>query len=364
MRKSIKIKTILFSFIAFIFGLFIGVGTYAFAFTPKADLLYKVTNGELSIHFMELGNQYAGDSIYIKANDNDILIDAGSRSSSASTISNYINNYCKDGILEYVFATHADQDHISAFPEIFNKYQVKNVIDFGSATNKNTSTLQKYRKAVNDEKDCNYAKLSDYKKNEQNNFLSNIDNANSENKTINLGNGITIKILYNYYQEHITENSDENNFSVCLLISQGNDNILLTGDLEKEGEEKLVANNDLPECVLFKAGHHGSKTSSNEVLLNAIKPKNVVFTCVAGSSEYTKNNNNMFPTQDAINRIFKHTINCYVTSLCTSTSPDYSQFTSMNGDIIFSSNKQETKLVCTNNNTLLKDTDWFKKNRK
>ncbi len=365
MRKKTKIKTVLFSIIALIFGLILGTGTYAIAFTPASDILYKVASGDLSIHFLELGNKYAGDSIYIKANDNDILIDAGSRQNSATTICSYIDNYCTDGTLEYVFATHADQDHIAAFPTIFNKYVVKNVIDFGDATGKSTATLQRYRTAVENEKDengkeVNYAKASDYNKE---GFLTNIDNSNPEDKTIDLGNGITIKILYNYYQDHITETRDENNYSVCLLITQGSNNILLSGDLELEGETKLVENNSLPECILFKAGHHGSKTSSNEVLLSKIKPQNVVFTCVAGSCEYTSNKDNMFPTQLAINRISKYTKNCYVTSVCTSTYPDYSQYTSMNGDIIFSSNKQGSKIICNNNSILLKDTEWFKNNR-
>ncbi len=356
MRTKTKIKTVLFSIIALIFGVILGMGSYAIAFTPESDLLYRVTKGELSIHFLELGNKYAGDSIYIKANDYDILIDAGSRPDSASKISSYIDNYCTDNSLEYVIATHADQDHIAAFPKIFEKYEVKNVIDFGTATNKTTKTLEKYRDAVNNEENVKYAKASDYNEPD---FLSNIDNAIPNDKTISLGEGITLKILYNYYQDHKTETTDENNYSVCLLLTQGSNNILLTGDLEKDGEEKLVQNNDLPECVLFKAGHHGSKTSSTEVLLSKIKPKNVVFTCVAGSSEYTDNLLNMFPTQVAIDNISKYTKNCYVTSLCTNTDGKYDKFTSMNGDIIFKSNKNESKIICNNNYDLLKDTKWF-----
>ena len=67
------------------------------------------------IHFMELGNEFAGDSTYIKAGDVDILIDAGSRGNSAPTLNEYIKKYCTDGKLEYVIATHNHQDHIAAF---------------------------------------------------------------------------------------------------------------------------------------------------------------------------------------------------------------------------------------------------------
>ena len=45
-----------------------------------------VAEGELEIHFLELGNKYTGDCTYIKAGDKDILIDAGSKASSIETI--------------------------------------------------------------------------------------------------------------------------------------------------------------------------------------------------------------------------------------------------------------------------------------
>ena len=70
---------------------------------------------DFSIHFLELGNEFAGDSVYIKAGSLDILVDAGSRGNSATTIEEYVNKYCTDGVLEYVISTHAHQDHIAGF---------------------------------------------------------------------------------------------------------------------------------------------------------------------------------------------------------------------------------------------------------
>ena len=93
--------------------------------------------------------------------------------------------------------------------------------------------------------------------------------------------------------------------------------MLFTGDLEKDGEEERIKKNpELPKVDLYKAGHHGSKTSSSEALLSVIQPKTVCICCCAGSPEYTKNANNQFPTQDFINRIAKYTNEIYVTTLC------------------------------------------------
>ena len=127
--------------LALIIGFIAAFAVYTYIKRPKGGDVY--VSGELQIHFMELGNKYTGDSIYIKAGDTDILIDAGSRTDSTDTTSAYINQYCTDGVLEYVIATHADQDHIAGFagsknsPSMFERYEIGTIIDF-ALTNKDT----------------------------------------------------------------------------------------------------------------------------------------------------------------------------------------------------------------------------------
>ena len=172
-----------------------------------------------------------------------------------------------------------------------------------------------------------------------------------------------MEILYQkFYEEHT---SDENDYSVCMLLSQGDYHYLFTGDLEKDGEASLVENNDLPHCKLFKGGHHGSKTSSTSALLAKITPETVCVCCCAGAPEYTKNIDNIFPTQDFITRVGQYTKYIYVTSLATDVDIDKKkwEFTSMNGTIVIRSNGIEFNLTCSNNTTVLKDTEWFAQNR-
>ena len=168
-----------------------------------------------------------------------------------------------------------------------------------------------------------------------------------------------MEILYNYFYEN--RSADENNYSVCLLFNQGDKHFLFTGDLEEEGEEYLVQYNELPEVELFKAGHHGSKTSSNDCLLSVIRPKIVCVCCCAGTDEYTDEPANQFPTQDMIDRVAKYTGRVYVTSLGDESAED--GFVSMNGNIVVTSNRSGVSVRCSNNDVLLKDTDWFKANR-
>ena len=80
------------------------------------------------------------------------------------------------------------------------------------------------------------------------------------------------------FQASLAE-SNPNNQSVVIMISQGGHKILLTGDAEKEEEEKLIGY-DL-QADIFKAGHHGSKTSST--LLDEIMPKLLLISCGVGN---------------------------------------------------------------------------------
>ena len=329
-----------------------------------------IKNEQLSIHFMQLGNKSNGDSIYIKAGDTDILIDAGSEKGSAKSIGDYIDRYCTDGKLEYVIATHGDTDHIAGFvgtsvaKGIFDRYECETIIQF-ARTNKTTKMYEDYCKKRDAEK-ANGANVYT--------ALECYNNANGAQREYVLAEGITMTILYQEYYEKNTSN--ENDYSVCLLFKQEyqkdgkteTNNYLLLGDLEEAGEKSLVNNNpDLPQVVLYKGGHHGSKTSANEVLLSKIKPEIVCICCVAGSVEYTKNLENTFPTQAFIDRIASYTDKVYATDVATvvksGNSYKNTAYAALNGDIVFACTNGEVSMYFSNSDTKLKDTDWFKENR-
>ena len=340
-------------------------------YNSKTYNIQAIQNEQLSIHFMQLNNKSNGDSIYIKAGDTDILIDAGSEKGSAKSIGDYVDRYCTDGKLEYVIVTHGDSDHIAGFigtsvaKGIFDRYECENIIQF-ARTNKNTQVYKDYCKKRDAEKD-NGANVYT--------ALDCVKNTNGAKSEYELADGITMKILYQEYYEK--DNSNENDYSVCILITQEyqkdgvteTNNYYLLGDLEEAGEKSLVANNsDLPKATLYKGGHHGSKTSANEVLLEKIRPEIVCVCCVAGSVEYTQNLENTFPTQDFINRIANYTDRVYATDVATVTknsSGKYknTSYSALNGDIVFACSNGEISMYFSNNDTKLKDTEWFKNNR-
>lgn len=362
-----KALTIFLSILSLIIGFCAGVvGNYVY--DRKTNNIYKsdYVYGDLEMHFLELGNGYTGDSCYIKCGDVDILVDAGSRTSSSTTIANYLDTQVTDKKLEYVIVTHADRDHIAGFagdrknPSIFARYEVDIIIDFpltNKVGSKETGVLKNYYS----ERDNRVKKGAKHY-----NALQCYNNTDGGQRTYKLSDTITLNILYNYYYEN--SSPDENNYSVCFQIEDGDNKYLFTGDLELEGEEKLVANNSLDKVKLFKAGHHGSKTSSNDCLLDVIQPEVCVVTCCAGSVEYTQNLENTFPTQLFINRISKWTDKVYVTTVGTIAKDDSGKwkdvsYTSLNGIVVVKVNNGTLNVECSNSNTVLKDTNWFKNNR-
>lgn len=309
----------------------------------------------LKIIFPELGNTSNGDCTLLKTGDTEVLIDAGSKRESAKRLVPFLREHCTDGILEYVIVTHAHEDHIAAFvgqngtDGIFSSFKCGTIIDFVSknTTSRISSDYIAWRdNEVKNDGAVHYTALQCWNE---------TDGAQRE---YTLAEGISFQILYQKYYE--TKASGENDYSVCTLFTQGDEHYLFTGDLEKGGEESLVQNNELPHCKLYKAGHHGSKTSSNDVLLSVIQPEYVCICCCAGSAEYTSTNENTFPTQDTVDRLARYTKNIFVTTLGSNLTSKYG---CMNGDITILTDGTQFSLTGSNNSTILKDTAWFQANR-
>lgn len=312
----------------------------------------------ISFHFLTLGNQYNGDAIFIKAGDNDILLDAGSRSSSATTIKKYVDKYCTDGKLEYVIATHAHQDHIAGFAfdnGLLKQYEVGTLIDFplANSTSETYSSYLKVREEIVKNGTKHYSAKECYEETE------------GAARTYTLGKGLSMSVLYQKYYDEL-DKSNENNHSVCLLFKQGEKKMLFTGDLEDDGCDSLIENNQIGKVDLFKGGHHGSFNANGTSFLSSIAPSTICTCCVAGSNEYTLNSSHTMPYQETIDAWAKYTDDVYLTSYgeATGVVGSIKKYGDLNGNILVAYDSNGTKSVTgSHNSNKLKDTDWMKNNR-
>ncbi len=96
-----------------------------------------------------------------------------------------------------------------------------------------------------------------------------------------------------------SEVSDSNAYSQCFLVEHKDFTLLLTGDVEGEGEEMLLKElreKSIGEVDLLKVAHHGSKYSTGEEMMALLKPDIAVISC-------GEDNNYGHPHEEIIQRL-------------------------------------------------------------
>ncbi|MBE6949250.1 MAG: DNA internalization-related competence protein ComEC/Rec2 [Ruminococcaceae bacterium] len=122
-----------------------------------------------------------------------------------------------------------------------------------------------------------------------------ISDTDSGDSIIALAESMEIEIIYAYEDMKIDfgdstmqiyaplAGGDENEMCISSLFSCGTFDVLVTGDMNTSVERVLVREKNLPDIEVLVAGHHGSKSSTGQVLLDAVKPETVVISVGANS---------------------------------------------------------------------------------
>lgn len=200
--------------------------------------------GELQVHFIDVGQ---GDSTLITCDGHAMLIDAGNNDK-GTLVQNYIK---KQGVktLDYVIGTHPDADHIGGLDVIIYKYECKQI--FLPPVDNDTKTYAEVLSAI-----------------EERNYTYSCPEVGS---TFYLGEAeFTLVAPNRDYGE------DTNNWSIVLLLQNGSNRFLFTGDAEEDAEADMLENGiDLSADVL-KVSHHGSSTATTQKFLDSVNPSYAV----------------------------------------------------------------------------------------
>lgn len=99
----------------------------------------------------------------------------------------------------------------------------------------------------------------------------------------------------------------ENELGLTILCSAGDFDTLITGDMDSRTERVLVSSYPLPDIEVLLVGHHGSRYSTSEELLETVTPE--VGVVSVGSNSYGH------PTRDALLRLTDAGVTVYRTDL-------------------------------------------------
>lgn len=212
-------------------------------------------NSPLLVKVLDIGQ---GDAILIQTAGQTVLVDTGDIGTRDKLVA-YIK---KEGIttIDKVIITHPHADHLGGMPGILENFKVSQIYDSGQ-----TTTTALYRK---------YLSLVQSKK-----IPFTVLTAGTE---IVIANDVKLKIFAP--EKPYIGDSDLNNNSIVAKLIYNDFSMLLTGDAEKESEERMLKTYkaELKSSIL-KAGHHGSNTSSSLPFLKAVAPEAAIISLGANN---------------------------------------------------------------------------------
>jgi len=219
-----------------------------------------------------------GDCTLISSNGKNALIDTGTEKSTR-LLSNKLK---KQGIknIDVISLSHFHADHTGGIDDIVSLFNISNLI-YPEILGDSAIADRVY----NAKKEC----LA-----EDGNFYT-----AKPGMTVKLGD-FDITVLY--YKGF----SEENDRSVYLMAKIGEIKFLFTGDGDDDAENGILNCGLNLDCDILKVPHHGSRTSSSDMFLNATTPKYAVISC-------GKNNSYGHPHNEAIARYASRDIETYRT---------------------------------------------------
>ena len=223
------------------------------------------TRSGLDAYVLDVGQ---GESVLLSSGGQFALVDCGSRNSwyDAGGIAADHLATMGCGTLDYLILTHYDYDHVSGVTELLARTRVGTLL-LPDVADDAGMRLQVELAARDHGADIRYVRAE---------------------TSLPLGrSSLTI------YPPGDVKGDNEQ--CLAILCTYGDYDLLITGDMNMAAERQLIAEHDLPDIEALVVGHHGSKSSTSEELLEAVTPEVGIIS--VGDNSYGH------PTEDALRRL-------------------------------------------------------------
>jgi competence protein ComEC len=254
--------------------------------TPEPEGEAPSTDGMLKVHNINVGQ--SSSTLFVGPTGETMLIDTGDYNDEGEYVLKYLKRHNIDRI-DHLVVSHNDADHIGGTAAVIEYYEtevdgVGAIYDPGIAAS--TNTYEEYLDAVEEHDVTLYQ--------------------TREGDSISF-EGVDVDVLGP--PEPYLENEARNENSIVLRLQYGDFSALWTGDAEEDQEAYLVEEyGDELDSTIYKAGHHGSSSSSGGALLDAAQPEAVMI-----SSAYDSRYDH--PNEEVLQRLADHSIPTYWTAI-------------------------------------------------
>jgi competence protein ComEC len=211
----------------------------------------------LHIIFCDVGQ---GDAILITKGNTQILVDGGPNQKVLSCLANHLPFW--DRTIEMIILTHPDNDHLGGLPDVIERYNVTQLLSHGLI--KDSAIFWTFRDKVLEKNIPVYSPKAGDKIRLAGIVFEVLSPQEKMGDELVWRKETDSQVLGAY-----TYSIEPNEASIVTLLSYGNFDVLLPGDISSQTEEAIESDKDVE---VLKVAHHGSKYSSSEEFLERISP--------------------------------------------------------------------------------------------
>ncbi|MCC7392751.1 DNA internalization-related competence protein ComEC/Rec2 [Candidatus Sumerlaeota bacterium] len=237
-------------------------------------------DGKLHVWFLDVGQ---GDATLVQFPDRStLLVDAGPQRTARELPAMIRSRGVQR--LNSVIATHADADHIGGMNEVLEAIPADILLVGGSLAE--TNQFRDLESTVREK----YIPVAT--------ALRGGEFTNSDGH---------VRVTFLHPTSEFSSNASETNkASVVTRIDFAGRSILLMGDAGWEAEWSMIHDSQHLAADVLKLGHHGSNTSSSDLLVDEVRPTIAIISC-------GKNNSYRHPSFEVLDRLKERSITTYRT---------------------------------------------------